>query len=470
MSHLRPRRVRTRLTLWYTGVLAAILALGSAAVSVLFLYELRDQLDVHAIEQLEALETKFQLLPDGAVQLPEEEHHHPYPATEETRFVEVLSAGGAVLYRNDELQGGALDDPPSPGEGQGSYSPRSVRLDGGVRVRVVSQRYPIGGQDALIRMGLSEEPMWRRLRHTMLMMLLGYPVALGLAAWGGSFLAGRALAPISALTRKAEEINAEQLHDRLPVGNPEDEIGRLAQAFNATLTRLESSFQQLRRFTADAAHELRTPLTAIRSVGEVGLSRPGDAESYRETIESMLEEVNRLGFLVEGLLAMTRADSGQFRFEPQPVCLLGLAREAAGFLSVLAEEQGQSLTIDGASVTVPADPVIVRQIVINLLDNAIKYSPAGSPIRIRVFPFHEGFAALEVEDSGPGIPAEHRPHIFERFYRVEAGRERGRGGAGLGLAIGAWGAKVHGGTLTLVSGSGGCVFRLSLPVQPPAQT
>lgn len=470
MIDLRPRRVRTRLTLWYTGVLAAILALAGAAVSMLFLYELRDQLDIHAIEQLEAVETKFQLLPDGTVQLPEEQHHHPYPATEEIRFIEVLSGGGAILYRNEELQGRALDCPPSPGEGVVSYGPRSVQLAGGVRVRVVSQRYPVGGEEVLIRMGLSEEPMWRRLRHSMLMMLLGFPVALGLAAWGGSFLAGRALAPISALARKAEEINAEQLHDRLPLENPQDEIGRLASAFNATLARLECSFQQLRRFTADAAHELRTPLTAIRSVGEVGLSRPGNAESYRETIESMLEEVNRLGFLVEGLLAMTRADSGQFRLKPQPVCLLGLAREAADFLSVLVEEQGQSLAIEGASVKVPVDPMIVRQIVINLLDNAIKYSPTGSPIRIRVFPSQAGFAALEVEDAGPGIPAEHRPHIFERFYRVEAGRERGRGGAGLGLAIAAWGAKVHGGNLTLESGSGGCVFRLSLPVQPQAQT
>jgi heavy metal sensor kinase len=266
------------------------------------------------------------------------------------------------------------------------------------------------------------------------------------------------------MARRAHEINAEHLSARLTVENPHDELGHLATAFNETFSRLERSFEQLRRFTSDASHELRTPLTAIRSVGEVGLRRPGTADHYREVIGSMLEEAGRLTRLVESLLAIARADSGQIQLERRRIAVLPLVREAASLLEVLAEEKGQHLSLDGdETANVQVDRAILRQILINLLDNAIKYSPDGGRISVHALRIGQT-VSIEVEDSGPGIPQEHRDRVFDRFYRIDEARSRDVGGAGLGLAIANWGAEAHGGRLELrCPENGGCVFRLLLP-------
>jgi heavy metal sensor kinase len=266
---------------------------------------------------------------------------------------------------------------------------------------------------------------------------------------------------------RAREITAERMGARIDVENPHDELGLLAQAFNETLARLERSFELLKRFTADASHELRTPLTAIRSVGEIGIQQDGDREHYREVIGSMLEETEQLSRLVENLLTISRADSGEIRLKQSTVALMPLVQGASSLLDVLAEERGQILSIDGdASIHVEADGVILRQVVINLLDNAIKYSPQGGLISVRVVRSDSGSACVEVEDCGPGIPPEHRDKVFDRFYRIDEARSREAGGAGLGLALAKWGAEAHGGRLELDSTNTGCIFRLVLLVSP----
>jgi heavy metal sensor kinase len=281
----------------------------------------------------------------------------------------------------------------------------------------------------------------------------------------GHFVSKRALSPIEEMARRVQEINAEELHARLAVENPRDEVGVLAAAFNDTLSRLERSFEQLRRFTSDAAHELRTPLTTIRSVGEVGLQKHADADYYREVIASILEECDRLARLVDGLLLIARADSGQVQLKRVDLSPIELARDTATLLDVLAEEKGQTVSVLGdASQRVHADPTILRQVLVNLLDNAIKYSPSGARISVRVRNADSNTTAIEVEDAGPGISPEHRERVFERFYRTDEARSRDTGGVGLGLAIAKWGTEVHGGRLELHSVPGsGCVFRLLLP-------
>jgi heavy metal sensor kinase len=266
------------------------------------------------------------------------------------------------------------------------------------------------------------------------------------------------------MAKRAAVITADHLNDRLVIANPDDELGQLGVAFNATLARLESSFDQLKRFTADASHELRTPLTAIRSVGEVALQQQGDAERYRDTIGSMLEETNRLTRLVDSLLTMSRADAGRIQLNSSEIGLLDLAREAAALLDVLAEEKEQAVQIAGdATLKILADRTILRQAVVNLIDNAVKYSPVQGNIQIRVT--GDGNDALvEVEDSGPGIPAEHRSRIFERFYRIDKARTRADGGTGLGLSIAQWAVAAHGGTIEVQCESGvGSLFRIRLP-------
>src|SRR5205823_1507107 len=193
------------------------------------------------------------------------------------------------------------------------------------------------------------------------------------------------------MARRAHEINAERLSARLDVENPNDEIGQLATAFNETLGRLERSFDQLRRFTSDASHEIRTPLTVIRSVGEVGLKKHGASSHYREVIGSMLEESARLSRLTESLLTLARAESGQVVLARKTIHMLPFVTEAVAMLEVLAEERNQRLTLEGDDAAqVDADPVILRQILINLLDNAIKYTPESGNIVVRVMATEDG--------------------------------------------------------------------------------
>ncbi|HEY7334278.1 MAG TPA: ATP-binding protein [Bryobacteraceae bacterium] len=463
---MTPRNVRTRLTLWYVAVLAGVLLIYGGSTSALMFFRLRTQLDRLAVEDLETVEGFLTFDASGKLLLRNDYHDHPYPPQMQERLMEVWSNDGNVLYRNELLGNRALGDAPQQGEGAVSYSQRSVRLADGTRVRLISKRHTIEGHPTLIRLGFDEASLWRSFWEAVLGLIAGLPLALGAAGVAGYFLARRALSPIERMARRAHEINAERLHARVEVENQDDELGRLAQAFNETLARLERSFDQLRRFTSDAAHELRTPLTAIRSVGEVGLQSESLGTRYREVIGSMLEESGRLGRLVDSLLTIARADAGQIRLDKEPISLLPFVREATSLLDVLAEEKNQRLSVDGdTSAQVQADRIILRQVLINLLDNAIKHSPQGETIRVRVLSRDRTTVAVEVEDSGPGIPLEHRVRVFDRFYRIDEARSREEGGAGLGLALAKWGTEAHGGRLELdCPPGGGCIFRVVLPL------
>jgi heavy metal sensor kinase len=293
---------------------------------------------------------------------------------------------------------------------------------------------------------------------------MGIPFAAGLAVAGGYFLAGRVLSPVGAMAQKAREITAESLAKRLPVDNAQDEFGRLATVFNDTLSRLQDAFERLRRFTADASHELRTPLTAMRSVGEVALQNRLDAVAYRDVIGSMLEEVDRLTRLVESLLILTRADSGKIKLAPEALDLGRLVGHVTEQLRVLADEKQQELTLRAPiRVHAKGDAALIRHALMNLVHNAIKYTPNGGTITVEVNATG-GRAVIEVRDTGPGIPAAHRDRIFDRFYRVDPSRSREEGGVGLGLAIARWAVEANGGQIELASeGTNGSLFRVILP-------
>jgi heavy metal sensor kinase len=461
---LRPRNVRARLTLWYVAVLGGVLLLFVAGTSAFFFWTLRHELDRRLREDAETVERLMSFGPDGGLRMGQNPPEEADPDRRPQELIEVRDASGKVLYRNAVL--GGL---PAPGEGVEGYSELSERLPDGARVRRLSRRITVGGHIILVRVAHSEEPLWNQFRQLVWVMLLGLPVGLLVAGMGGYGLARRVLAPIGSMARRAEEINAEQLQARLPVENATDELGHLALVFNATLARIEASFERLRRFTADASHELRTPLTAIRSVGEVGLQREGDAAYYRDIIGSMLEEVGRLTHLVDSLLTISRADAGSIELHRTHTSLLPLAREAAALVEVLADEKGQRLTVEGDDrAAAYVDPLILRQALVNLIDNGIKYSPAGGSVRVRV-ETQRTQSVVEIADTGPGIAAEDQQKIFERFYRVDPSRSRDAGGAGLGLPIVRWAVEAHGGALALESRRGqGSTFRITLPAAQTA--
>jgi len=454
---LRPRHVRTRLTLWYVGVVSGVLVLYLGSTLLIVFMSLRRELDRGLRAEFERVEDLLAVGPDGALRM------SGHGGDDETgSLIEVWSTEGTRLYRS-EAQGGAIAGPP-PSTPPVAWSFASAALGDGTPVRVLTHLHRVGGEGVLVRVALSGESLRHEFRELLAGLLFGLPAAIAIAGFGGHWLAGRALGPLDRMAKEAETLSADNLGQRLPVENPDDELGHLATIFNLSLARIEESFARLRRFTADASHELRTPLTAIRTVGEVTLQAQQDPERYREAIGSMLEEVDRLSRLVGSLLVLSRADATP-ALQRHDQALVDLARESAALLEILAEEKGQRLEVGGdAGVRAELDGLILRQALINLIDNAIKYSPRGGLIRVVVRGDSDGSAVVEITDEGPGIPEAHRSRVFERFYRIDEARSREDGGAGLGLSIALWAVQAHGGRIELQSEVGkGSAFRIVLP-------
>jgi heavy metal sensor kinase len=286
---------------------------------------------------------------------------------------------------------------------------------------------------------------------------------LALAGFFAYLLAKRSLSPLQQMAGQAEQITAEQLHQRLPVANPSDELGHLATVINSVLDRLEESFERLRRFTADASHDLRTPLAALRTVGEVGLQKSRSPADYQDTIGSMLEEVGRLTRLVENLLTLSRADQRQVQPALSVFSLNEVVREAGNVIEVLAEEKGQTFTMRlEDEVAVRGDRVLLRQAILNVLHNAVKYSPVEGSVSVWLSHTRDR-AQVRIRDNGPGIAREHHERIFDRFYRVDVSRTGEGGGAGLGLSIAKWALELQGGSIAVEENATGSTFCLDLP-------
>lgn len=451
--------LRLRLALWYAAALAIVLVVYATSVLAFLRFSLYKQLDHHLHDHVESAEQLLEPVPPASVRWRQRHVNIDGPATAD-RLIEVWSAKGTLVCR----------DPESPAAPASALLPpdregvETLGGNGTPYLRVMTSRRTIDGIPVTIRVIRSETSLRDELSRLVLVLGLGIPLAIGAATFGGWLLARRALAPLGQMAEQTRAITAERLSERLPADGSGDELDQLAQVFNKTLERLERSFEQLRRFTSDASHELRTPLTALRSVGEVGLREGTDAKTAQEVIASMLEEADQLARLVDTLLNLSRAEAGVLKLHPEQVDLGELAREVSAHLGVLAEEKEQKIVVEAdAPVVMSADRLVLRQALINLVDNAIKYSPRGAPIRI-VVSASSGASRLDVIDQGIGIAPEHQGRVFDRFYRVDTGRSREHGGAGLGLALARWAAETHGGRIELESTPGrGSTFRIVLP-------
>lgn len=332
-------------------------------------------------------------------------------------------------------------------------------------VRTLQKPAQIADREVVLRLFHDKAGIRETLHRILAGLALGMPVAVFLAAVGGYLMAGRALRPVAEMAEQARQITSESLGRRLSNPNPHDEIGELATVFNGTLARLETSFEALKRFTADASHELRTPLTALHSVGEIALRGESDPAALRETIGSMLEEAQKLHALTDTLLLLARVESGRFPGKMTQVRLDQLATEVCESIEVLASEKQQriGLAAEGA-IWVEAEAILLRQAIMNLVHNAIRYSPAGSLIQVACRDEH-GKATLAVTDQGPGISKEHHERVFDRFYRIDQARSRAEGGTGLGLALAKLSIEAFGGTIELASTPGrGSTFQIRLPL------
>jgi heavy metal sensor kinase len=455
--------IRWRLTLWNALGLGAVLLGFAVLVFGLLRHALYERLDRGLRTEIRELAEEQAPAADYDGRL----RHWIDELKEHENFCCVVyGPGGEVLAKTPELAASSV--PPAPAEASDAPRLYDTAVPALGRQRAVDGRLRLGRREVTALILAPLEDVDRELGQLLAVLLLAVPVALVLSGGVGYLLARKALAPVDRLRRSTEEITADRLDHRLPVANPRDELGRLSQTLNAMIARLERSFAEIRRFTADASHELRTPLTAIRTEAEVALARPLPAADYQQLLGSILEECDRLARLTDQLLTLAREDASAARRVRDPVDLAALTQGVAETMRPLAESRGLRLDVEaGGPLPVSGDAARLRQVLYNVLDNAIKYTPEGR-VTVRLAR-RDHAVGITVQDTGIGIPAEHLPRVFDRFYRVDKARSREQGGTGLGLSIAQSIVAAHGGTIELSSTPGqGTTCVVTLPEDRPA--
>lgn len=423
------------------AILTAILTIYIVVVFSFQYLQLQRQVFHDEIQDVETVEGLLYFDDHGVLQLQENYHSRPQSRLLEDRLMEVRDQSGDILYRSATLNGMVLGGSAFPEEGAESYNERSVRLLDGTLVLLISHLHPIQNKLVLIRLGYSLAPLHERMARFFLLLVLATPIALVLAGLTGYSIAKRALRPLDLMAARAERIGVLNLHDRIAIEDHHDELGHMGRVLNHLLDRLEHSFLQLQRFTADAAHELRTPLASLRTMGESSLQHDLQQSAYRETIGSMLEETVRLNQTIDGLLLLAKAEMGHADTRQTAFFLPALTTEILALLDVLLEERNIILSVEGEEVmteSLVADRSLVRVAVLNALHNAIKFTAQGSSIRI-----HYGhserdgklFQKVCIHDSGPGIPSGEHDRVFDRFFTSRAPQTVASSGSGLGLSI-----------------------------------
>ena len=470
--------IRTRLTLWHLGLLALTLVVFSSALYL----ALSDQL-------YRNLDQRLQLAAAAALGLlrREIEAEGGPPALSLSAASNIstrlIDSGGRVIQSQGLLGDLPIDLTTLAQAGVQNGLLRTIDLGGDQHARSYVQPLSHDGHtDGYVEVAEPLNVTESALRGLTLILLIAVPITLAAAAFGGWFIADRALRPIDTITRQAQRMSEQDLHRRLDLNLPDDEVGRLARTFDAMLARLDEAFQRQRQFTADASHELRTPLTVMKTNLGVTLNRPRSAKQYETALTQIDGEVDRLTRLTNDLLLLARSDAGQSIGQPRPIDLAALVDDVTLELGPLAESKELKLTCiaDAADAadrvaTVQGNADQLHRVFFNLIENAIKYTAQGG-ITTRVEPQSQTApqsatapqpdrVRVTIEDTGPGIAAEHLPHLFERFYRVDMARSREQGGSGLGLAIAYSIVVAHGGTLEVKSDVGhGTIVTVTLPL------
>lgn len=496
----RPPGIRTQMTLWYTGVFALILLLAGGALYATLERLLASGFDTALQVRTEQIGSGISIsghtltvrdvtgeLPGSAVGsmgdrvenasagVPETNALSGGSGADEGRptsdvnfgaLVRVLDATGHTVYVSPPFL--ALNAPPASVSAplRGGTWRGTVTAPSGQQVRLYSAPLSqLGTVFGIVQVGEPLSPLTETLHTVEAYLLFIVPFILVLSAGGSYWLAGRAFSPIKRLTRTARDIEAKDLRRRLPVPRAHDEVRELVLTLNEMIDRLDRAFALQRRFVADASHELRTPVAAIQSLTDVALLQEAPPEEYRTILRRVNAQSERLRHLISDLLALARADEGQTVLESEPVCLELLALEAVAIAEPLARERDIRIEVQvRESATIVGDEARLMQAVMNVLDNAIRFTPPGGRVVVTIG-IRDDRALLSVADTGVGIAPEHQSSIFDRFYRIDAARSRKNGGSGLGLAIADWLVRAHGGTIVVESDIGqGATFAITLPL------
>ena len=463
--------IRFKLTIWYASAMGMVLLFFSAVLYITMSQALQAEVDakIKAMAEVTASSTNK---PAGHFDLTQLESMLEEKLGFRTpgKFIQILDNTGTVGQTSVNLQSHpmpiSLSALKMASNKQVSFETLKIK---GSKYPVRMITYPIVEHDevvSIVQIGTSLQAVQDTLHKLFLTLLFGVPASLTLASFGGWFMAKKSLSPVADITSAARMITARNLDQRIEVANPNDEVGRLAETFNDMIARLRNSFRQMNQFSSDVSHELRTPLTIMRGEMEVALRSRRTEEEYRAVISSGLEEVERMSLMVEELLLLSTADHGEMKLNISSISLQNLLESIYDNATALAKGKDVHIALkaDG-EVLVEGDEMRLRQLFLNLVDNAIKYTPPKGRVSIALTQNRE-YAHVSVKDTGVGISEEDQSKIFERFYRVDKSRSREVGGTGLGLAICKRIAEAHNGFITVDSVVGkGSTFAVDLPVK-----
>ncbi|MFZ2488365.1 MAG: HAMP domain-containing sensor histidine kinase [Anaerolineae bacterium] len=456
--------LRFRLTFWYTILLAVVLLIFALGFQLVVTQALLNDVDNTIRSQAEQVVAVF----EGSIDPARGQLPNTAIVFAAQVYAQAITANGTVMDTSPSLGDEHLPLPASIQQAnlQGDARFYDWQSEGStLRVYSAPIRSPEGNVVAMVQVAQSLDTIYAMLRVARLVMLIGGGLAVVLAALVGGFLSGSALRPLHSIAATASRIaRAEDLDQRIEEVYPEDEIGQLADTFNAMMERLQELFNTQQRLVADVSHELRTPLATVQ--GNADLLRRGAAKDpvmLAEGLEAIDHEVARMSRLVRDLLLLAEADAGvKLNLKPLELdtLLLEVYREALvianGRVKVRLGHEDQAL--------VQGDADRLKQLLLNLVSNAIAHTPADGVVRLSLHRRPDGWVRVTVADTGVGIAPDDLPHIFNRFWRADKARTRGAGGSGLGLSIAKSIAEAHGGTITVESELGkGTVFEVLLP-------
>ena len=453
--------IRTRLTLWYFGVLAASFLAFFWICDLGFRRSIETTVNDASRNNLEAVRRVIEKCHPAGTQKLQKELGDLSELWANGAIFEVADGRGNILFASPPFSSpqSAL---PEPTRGEITYLTTNLAR---LQYRIAQHAVQTGENEFFVSAAVPTEPFDQALDHFRLIEKEFLPLLVLLACLLGYWLAGRALAPVDRIIQSAEDVGVQNLSRRLQVPAARDELRRLTETLNAMLDRIERSVKRITQFTADASHDLRTPISVIRTDAEIALRRQRNAAEYRESLARILKVSEGTTNLIESLLTLARADGGSSNLKLEAIDLAETSARVAAQVSVLAASKGLSFfsVLPDEALRVKGDAQAIEKLLLILLDNAVKYTPAGGSVWLRVHESNES-AEIEVEDAGIGIAPEDQPRIFDRFYRANQARSAATPGAGLGLSIASWIAAQHRSVIEVESKVDfGSIFRVRFP-------